>query len=180
MSANKALWGKIAIVGIVVSALAAGALLYYTQVYAFYVRLENPAPIVIVSEISGQQEPIVTTNLQAIDADSSPIRFRACFDTPLSMGTMTDTFRFYDDAEPLNAPGWFGCFDAAAIAAELNSGDALAFEGASNMPYGFDTVVVVNQSGQGFVWRQLNACGDAVYSGDPAPAGCPPAPDGIN
>ncbi|MGR3625750.1 MAG: DUF6446 family protein, partial [Limimaricola sp.] len=29
-------------------------------------------------------------------------------------------------------------------------------------------------------WNQINVCGEVVFDGDPAPAGCPTPPEGTN
>ena len=49
-------------------------------------------------------EPILTDNFRAIDADSSPIRYRACFDTTLSLAMLSETYVVSDEIEPRNAP----------------------------------------------------------------------------
>ena len=79
-------------------------------------------------------------------------------------------------AEPLNAPGWFGCFDAARIGADIASGAARTVLARANAPYGFDRVMALYPDGRAYVWPRINACGEAVYDGQPAPAGCPPPP----
>ena len=75
---------KVALSGIVVSALLAGAVLYYNQVYAFYDRVDAASfgEVELTSIHTGQPEGIMTEGFEAIDSDSSPIRFRACFSTP--------------------------------------------------------------------------------------------------
>lgn len=172
---------RLAISGIVLSALFAGGLLYYTMVYAYYTEVDAPAfgQVELVSAITGQPEPILTENLTGIDSDSSPIRFRACFDTPVSIGTLTDTYTIYEDAEPLNAPGWFSCFDAKSLGAQLETGEAIAFLAKPTGEYGIDRVVAVTPDGHGYMWNQINECGSAVYGGDAAPEGCPTPPEGI-
>jgi hypothetical protein len=82
------------------------------------------------------------------------------------------------DAVPLNAPGWFDCFDAAEIGAALLRGDARAILSRENVPYGIDRVIALYPDGRGFAWTQINHCGDVVFDGRPAPADCPPRPGG--
>jgi hypothetical protein len=61
----------------VLSALLAGGAMYYLQVYAFYEEIAATGDDVhLVSFVSGEPEPILYENFQAIDADSSPIRYR--------------------------------------------------------------------------------------------------------
>ncbi|MFV2053420.1 DUF6446 family protein [Aliiroseovarius sp. YM-037] len=170
--------GKFLAGSIVVFALIAGAALYYTQVYAFYdeVEVDANAAVLLTSFTTGTPDPIVTDDFQGIDSDSSPLRYRACFTTPHSQAMLTETYFAYEDAVPLNAPGWFECFDSQAIGAALEEGRALAFMGTENIAYGFDRVVAVMDDGRGFVWHQLNDCAE-VFDGQPAPEGCPPAPE---
>ena len=172
--------GKLIAGFIVVFSLLFGAGLYYTQVYAYYDRLDVSAPAATVraTTFEGLTEDILAESFEGIDADTSPIRFRACFTTPLSVAMMSETFEPYDRPEPLIAPKWFSCFDAKKIGADLESGAALAFMGEENIEYGIDRVIAVYPDGHGFAWNQINRCGDAVFDGDPAPMGCPPAPEG--
>ncbi|PIE09613.1 MAG: histidine kinase [Rhodobacterales bacterium] len=166
--------------GILMIATIAGAAMYYLQVYAYYepVAADRLTQLEMTSILSGEAEPIIADNIEAIDADSSPIRFRACFDSGTSLATMTETYQIYDDAVPLNAPGWFDCFDAGTIGARLESGEAIAFLGTKNISYGVDRVIAVDATGRGYAWHQINRCGEAVFEGDPLPQGCPPPPEG--
>ncbi len=142
---------------IVVAALVAGAALYYLQVYAYYDEVAaEDVEIRLTSLASRAPEPILADNMRAIDAGSSPLRFRACFTTPASLAALTETFVMYDTAEPLNAPDWFDCFDAAAVGAALESGEALAFLGTPGIADGVDRVVAVFRDGRAYAWHQLN------------------------
>lgn len=157
------------------SALIAGAGLYYLQIYGFYD--EVPARDVELVSLSTQQsEPIITDAFQGIDADSSPIRFRACFTTTSSLALLTETYVLVDDVIPRNAPDWFDCFDAAALGAELEAGTALTFLGAKNVHYGVDRIVAINDDGRGYVWHELNECGEKAYDGTVVGEECPPLP----
>jgi len=162
------------------SALAAGIAIYYLQVYAFYdeVPVEDDS-VQLTSYVTGAPEVILSDNFQGIDADSSPVRYRACFTTDLSLALLSETYVGIDNAEPLVAPGWFDCFDAAQIGADLQSGVALAFMGIENVTYGIDRVVAIYDDGRAYAWNQINACGEVVFDGDPAPEGCP-TPPGAN
>ena len=150
--------GKIVTGGIVLTALAAGAAMYYTQVYAYYtpVAASSPAAVMRLTTIVGVAEPMLTEEFQGVDANSSPLRFRGCFTTPTSLATLTETYRLYDAPTPLNAPGWFSCFDAARIGADLESGRALAFLSQSDIHPGVDRVIAVYPDGRAFAWHQLN------------------------
>ncbi|WP_370400955.1 DUF6446 family protein [Sulfitobacter sp. JB4-11] len=167
--------GKIIGIIIMLSAVIAGAGLYYLQIYGFY-REVTEEPITLVSLTDDQPEKIATTALQAIDADSSPIRFRACFTTDLSLPMLTETYVMADASDPRNAPGWFDCFDASAIAAEIDAGTALTFLGGKNVHFGVDRIVAITEDGRGYVWHELNDCGEKAYDGTIVGEECPPLP----
>jgi hypothetical protein len=149
--------GKIAAGGTVVIGVLAGAALYYTQVYAYYepVSFTPGSEIRLTSIESAAPEVILAENVTGIDADSSPLRFRACFTTPLTQGMLTETYVIYEDAVPLIAPGWFDCFDAMAIGAALEKGEALAFLSEAGIHPGVDRVVAVFPDGRAYAWHQL-------------------------
>jgi hypothetical protein len=154
--------GKIIAGVLVLTALAAGAALYYVQVYAFYrpVEVSAPAAVIRLTPVAGPSEPILVDNFQGIDAESSPLRFRGCFTTPTSLATLTETYAEYEAPTPLNAPGWFSCFDAARIGADLEAGAALAFMSEPDIHPGVDRVVAVYPDGRAFAWHQLNESAD--------------------
>ncbi|MBT5821102.1 MAG: histidine kinase [Rhodobacteraceae bacterium] len=162
----------------VFSALLAGGAMYYLQVYAFYEEVSAQGEdIRIVSLMSGEPESILFENFQAIDGSSSPIRYRACFTTEMSHALLTETYVAFEKAEPRNAPGWFDCFDAEAIGAELEAGTALTFLSQKNFAYGVDRVVAITEDGRGYVWHELNDCGAKAYDGSPTGEACPPRED---
>ena len=150
--------GKFAAGFIVVSALVAGIAIYYLQVYAFYEEVAfTPGQEITLTTIeSGQPEPILAEGITGIDADSSPLRFRACFHTPLTQAMLSETYRAYDGAEPLVAPSWFDCFNAVEIGTALERGEALAFLSQANVHADVDRVVAVFPDGRAFAWTQLN------------------------
>ncbi len=143
---------------IVLTALLAGGAIYYLQEYAYYqpVAFTPGDEIELTALVSGQPEPIPVADLQGIDATSSPLRFRACFTTPVDQPTLTEGFKVYDNAVPLNAPSWFDCFDAAKIGAALESGEAIAFLGQAEIAPQIDRVVAVFPDGRAFAWHQIN------------------------
>ncbi|TNF20442.1 MAG: histidine kinase [Rhodobacteraceae bacterium] len=171
--------GKIIAGAIVMIALLAGALVYYMQIYAYYdaVTPTGTDDVMLVSLSTGAPEPILYEGFRAIDADSSPIRYRACFTTPHSLAMLTETYQAYDKAEPRVAPGWFDCFDAEAIGQEITAGTALTFLGQKNVAYGVDRVVAITDDGRGYVWHELNDCGDKAYDGTVVGEECPPRPE---
>ena len=157
------------------SALVAGAALYYLQIYGFYEEVTEQ-DVQLVSLNTDAPESILFDDFVAIDADSSPIRYRACFTTPMSLPLLTETYALMEDTTPRNAPGWFDCFDAEAIAADLKSGRALSFLGQKNVAYGVDRVVAITDDGRGYVWHELNDCGEKSYDGTVVGETCPPLP----
>ena len=170
--------GRIMVLAIVLPALVAGAAIYYLQVYAFYRELppQGPGDVMLTAIATGAPEPLPHEGFRAIDADSSPIRYRACFVTPKSLEALSARYVPYDGAVPREAPAWFGCFDADEIGAALEEGRARAFLGQADIRYGIDRVVAVLPDGRGFVWHQINHCGEVVFDGRPAPEGCPRPP----
>jgi len=164
--------GKIVSIILALTALAVGGGVYYAQVYGYYETVAGDI-VVLTAKGSGDAEEILFDSLRAIDASSSPIRYRACFTTPLSLDTLSETYELFDTAEPLRAPYWFDCFDAQAIGSQLSEGKAVAFTGTRNLEYGIDRVVAINDEGMGFVWHQVNECGDKLYDGTPAGEDCP-------
>ncbi|EEE37448.1 signal transduction histidine kinase regulating citrate/malate metabolism [Rhodobacteraceae bacterium KLH11] len=169
--------GKLLAIILLVSALLAGAGMYYLQVYGFYYEV-TPKPgqdVALLTEGADGPAPIAYSAFRAIDADSSPIRYRACFETDLTPDQMA-SFVPVETPEPLTAPGWFDCYDAVALADALQSGQAQAFMGVKNIHYGVDRIVAVTQDGKGFIWHALNNCGEKAYDGTVVGEECPPRP----
>lgn len=164
--------GKFIVISILVSSLLGGAGLYYLQVYGFYEPVEV-AQVELVSVVSNTPEPISIDNFEAIDAESSPIRYRACFTTDMSLALLSETYVGLENATPRNAPHWFDCFDASAIAAELDAGTALPFLGQKNIDFGVDRIVAITEDGRGYVWHELNDCGEKAYDGTIVGEECP-------
>lgn len=172
--------GRILVIVIVLSTVLAGALIYYLQVYGFYYRVAGDPgrDVLLVPAGQEQGEPIAYDGFQAIDADSSPIRYRACFTTPLDLGSLTARYQIAEGAMPLRTPGWFDCFDAPALATALEDGSAVAFVGVKNIRFGVDRIVAVTEDGQGYSWHVLNNCGKKAYDGTVVGEECPPRPPG--
>lgn len=151
--------GKLAVAVILLTAVIGGAALWYTAERAFYepVAFTPGAEIRLVPLAGDAPEPIVVADVQGIDATSSPIKFRACFTTPLSLAMLTETYRGYEGAVPLVAPSNFPCFDATAIGAALEAGEALAFLSEPEIRPGVDRVVAVFADGRAYAWHQTNS-----------------------
>lgn len=162
--------GRIAALVIVLTAAIAGIAMYYLQVYGYYTEL----PAQDQYEIATADGPQILSirDFRGIDSDSSPLRYRACFTLDAPLPALVDRAH----TEPLNAPGWFDCFDAETIGEDLLAGDARAVMVHENQPWGFDRVMALYPDGRAYVWPMTNHCGDAVFDGDPAPADCPPQP----
>ncbi len=166
--------GRAAIILMLLTALLAGGGIYYSQVYAYYTELDPSEVTVELTSLStGQPEAIIAENIRAIDANSSPIRYRACFETTMSEAMLSETYVAFDKPVPNVAPGWFSCFDANAIGEALEEGQGLAFLGERNIQYGVDRVVAIMPDGRGYAWQQLNSCGEKLYDGSPADPSCP-------
>ena len=142
---------------IALSGLIAGVAIYYLQVYGFY---DEVAPedleISLTLAATGALEALEASEVQAIDGDSSPLKFRACFKTSVENAVLRDTYVAAEKPVPLTAPGWFDCFDAEAIGAALEAGQAQAYLGQAEVRDGVDRVVAIMEDGRGFAWHQLN------------------------
>ena len=151
--------GKIVGGGIVLISVVAGIAVYWLQEYAYYRDAAfTPGTEIMLTPIeSDVPEPILAEAVTGIDADSSPLRFRARFKTPMTQAMLSETYRAYDGAEPLIAPSWFDCFDAAEIGAALEKGEALAFLSQSGIAPDVDRVVAVFADGRAYAWHQLAA-----------------------
>ncbi|MGP6085796.1 DUF6446 family protein [Antarctobacter jejuensis] len=169
--------GKIIAIGIVLIALIFGAVVYYSQVYHFYEEITaTGTDDVMLTTLDGDRAAIPYSDFRGIDADSSPIRYRACFTTTLSPAEAAERFERYEGAEPRNAPGWFDCFDAETIGDLIDAGQAQVFTAERNLEFGIDRVVAIADDGRGFVWHEINECGDKAYDGTPLGDDCPPRP----
>lgn len=151
--------GKILVGGIVIVAAVAGAFLWYTAERAFYqpVAFTPGQEIRLMPLVGDQPEAILVNGIEGTDAASSPIKFRACFTTPLTLAMLSETYRIYEGAVPLVAPSNFPCFDAAAIGRALETGEALAFLSEPGIHPGVDRVVAVFPDGRAYAWQQTNA-----------------------
>jgi len=124
-----------------------------------------------------QPEVILAKDFQGIDAPTSPLKFKGCFTAVNSIAMMTEAYVVYDDPTPIKAPVWFQCYSHQALTDDLETGEAVAFLGESNVYFGIDRVVAVYGDGRAFAWHQINKCGQAAYAGNDLPAGCPPKPE---
>lgn len=151
--------GKLVSGFIVIPALIAGAAIYYTQEYAYYRTVEpaSAGAVIRITDLEGTVEPMLSDGFQGIDADSSPLRFRGCFHTPMSLAMLSETYAIYPEPTPLNAPSWFTCFDSGRLTDDLATGKAVAFLSEKDISPGIDRVVAVYPDGRAFAWQQPNA-----------------------
>jgi len=147
--------GKIMASMLVLVALLAGVAVYYLQVYGFYedVNEITGAREIVMTLPDGSTRPVAVSDFKAIDASSSPIRWRSCF--TLDPAEVADAAP-YPAATPLNGPGWFQCYSAKALTADLEAGNARAILGQSEVRPDVDRVLVVYPDGRAFGWHQLN------------------------
>ena len=147
-------WGRIATIGLALTALASGAGVWYAQEYGFYDRIEDGSPeSVVLIQTSDGPVRLDMIGFDGIDADSSPIRWRACFRIE---GEWPDDAMPFDGATPLNGPNWFDCYDAAQIGADLERGAARAVLSQSEIRPDVDRVLAVYPDGRAYGWHQFN------------------------
>lgn len=164
--------GRVLAIGLLIFAAVFGAALWWFQTRAYYDAVEGVTEV----EIAGVAVPV--EDWRGIDAGTSPLKLRACFrllgDLPAGApGGETEA------ATPLVAPDWFDCFDAPEIEEGLADGRFVPVLAARNAPWGFDRFVAYDpQTRRGWMWRQLNRCGQSKFDGDPLPAGCDAPPEG--
>ena len=87
--------GKLVSGGILAVTAVFGIGVYYAQVYGYYETF-NQGDVALTSVTSGDSERIPVSAFEGIDANSSPIRYRACFRTSLSTELLTETFTTLD------------------------------------------------------------------------------------
>ena len=173
--------GKLLASFIVVCGLVGGVGMYYLQVYAFYrtITPNGSSDVVLTNNINGESQAIAYFAFQAIDSESSPIRYRACFKTEINAAQLSEKYQVIDDAVPLNAPRWFKCFDAKKIGAAIEDGTAISFLSIQDLIYGIDRVVTILPNGQGYAWNRINQCGKHAFDGKSLPPDCPPMPESL-
>ncbi len=150
-------WGKIAVAAIVLATCAAGAGVWYAQVYGFYEVLDPAGPdadIRATAAADGAPVALPVADFQGIDANSSPLRWRACF--RLTEPPLPGSLAPYAGATPLNGPGWFDCYDAGQITADLASGKAVAVLGTAEIRQDTDRVLAIYPDGRAYGWHQYN------------------------
>jgi len=150
--------GRVGTIVILLAAVIAGAGIWYAQVYAYFepVKTFDTAEIPLRSATGEDLRNLVVRDMTSVQKTSSPLGYRACFTVKNSLAMLTETYALAEDAVPLEAPGWFDCFDADEIGTALETGEALAFQGQTEVQDGVDEVIAVLPDGRGFAWHQLN------------------------
>lgn len=138
------------VVTLLLLALAAfGAALYYTQFHAYYEEVTGLTSL----EVAGRAIPV--SDYTGIDADTSPNKLRGCFKTDPAAFEGAPAAR---DPQPLVAPGWFDCFQAETLAADLAAGNATAYLAGDETPegatgYEIHRMIAVYPDGRAYLWR---------------------------
>ena len=66
------------------------------------------------------------------------------------------------------------CFNAEKLGLSLkDSISGEVFLSQKNIMYGVDRVVAILENGKGYVWHEINDCGDKLYDGSPVSNECP-------
>ncbi|MEM9044145.1 MAG: DUF6446 family protein [Pseudomonadota bacterium] len=138
--------GRLLIIGLLGFCAIFGAALWYFQIYAFYEEVDG------VTEIDVAGQTLAVTGFSGIEASSSPLKLRACFELASGAPEAENA----PNATPLTAPYWFECFDAEQIARDIEQGKATAILAAREESDGVDRYIAVYPDGRGFMWRQLN------------------------
>ncbi|QPH54825.1 DUF6446 family protein [Pontivivens ytuae] len=140
--------GKMLAGGLLGFAVLFGAVLWWFQIYAYYEETE-------AESIAVQGREIAVSDWRGIDATTSPNKLRACFTVePAAF----EGVPLASNPDPLLAPGWFDCFDARAIAADLEAGRATAYLAedetqAGAVDYEILRMIAVYPDGRAFMWR---------------------------
>lgn len=149
--------GKILAALTVICAVLAGFFTWYTNTYAYYreIDLKSAEAVLTLVPLDGSAaQELVAVELRAIDSDSSPIRFRACFRLTIPVDELVATYQPFAAPAPNFAPPWFDCFDAMAIGKALEAGEAKAFLSVPLIHPQVDRVIAVFPDGRAYAWQQ--------------------------
>jgi hypothetical protein len=144
-------WIVVAILGIT-ALFAAG--MWYAQTRAYY-QTVNSADLVITTP-GGDVLPLPHADFRGVDAETSPLRFRACFTLDEEGMARIAEAATHMDPVPLVAPAWFDCYDAAELTAAIERSEARAVLSLHEIARGVDRIIAVYPDGRAYAWQQLN------------------------
>ena len=139
--------GKVFSVSLIVFCLIFGITLFYFQLFAYYVKVDN------LSYIKVNDELIPVQNYQGIDSASSALKLRGCFTVDPNVFEKEPIAAM---PTPLAAPFWFRCFDHEFLHDQIEKGNSKVYLAKENEYDGIDRLVAVFKNGTAFQWRQLN------------------------
>ena len=144
--------GKLAASVLVLSGIAAGVGVWYTQEYLYYDELPPISELAAV-DASGAPMTLAVRDFQGIDGTSSPIKWRGCMTVdPVQAGHLAP----FKGATPLNPPNWFDCFDPGQLTDDIAAGRATARLVQPEIRPDVDRVIAVYSDGRAFGWQQIN------------------------
>jgi hypothetical protein len=146
--------GRLIAIAIIAITAAFAAALWYAQTRAYFEPLA--AAELTVTTASGESLILAHSGFEGIDAASSPLRFRGCFQLDTAGLALVAQAQPHPDPTPLVAPDWFSCFDAGALTADLATGAAMAVLSVHEVHRGIDRVIAAYPDGRAFAWHQLN------------------------
>ncbi|RMA43143.1 DUF6446 family protein [Rhodophyticola porphyridii] len=146
--------GRWLAIAIIVTTAVFGAFLWYFQTRAYYEPVALSALPVTLAD--GTVIPLDVTDFDGIDADSSPLRFRACFTVDEAALALLAEAAPPTDPAPLIAPAWFECYNAVRIGEAIEAGEAIAVLSRHEIARGVDRIIAAYPDGRGFAWHQLN------------------------
>jgi hypothetical protein len=105
----------------------------------------------------GLAKEILLDGLSATSDNTMPESLWACFETPLSMGLLTESYEVTEDVAPTNPVSALQCFDADEVKNAISTGQVVAFVGERDVWPGVDRVVAVYLDGRAVAWNQKRA-----------------------
>lgn len=144
--------GRLVVLGIAAATVLAGGVVYYLETFVHYQRVAD------VKEVSVGARAFAVSDYDGLTNDTLPLRLRGCFqvaepEAVLSAGPPAR------HPTPFGAPGWFACWDAAELDADLKAGRAQAVvaEVSGEGKFEMERVVAVYPDGRAFQWRRLTS-----------------------
>ena len=142
--------GKLIAGGIVAFGAVFGVGMWYAQIYAYYEEVTG------ITEVTVGGERFAVTDYVGINAPTSPLKMRGCFNFENPQAAIVAGKRA-TDAVPLKPPYWFECFDPEKIESDIDSGDAIPIMAGLDEGDGADLYMAIYPDGRAYRWRQVNA-----------------------